>query len=137
MITSDKQYAVAKGKLAMLDESLARELDDGVPNVIRETKEGQLQSLIADVRKEIEEYEALKSTRPDELEIRSIQDLMVTPIRYRIAARMSVHAFGRKVGVSERQIHRYEAESYRNTNTRTLTKILEKLDISLDGHIAS
>ncbi len=62
---------------------------------------------------------------------------MLTPIRYRIASHMSVDAFSRKVGVSARQIHRYEAEHYSNTNTSTLTKILEKLDVNLDGHVAS
>ncbi len=136
MITSDRQYAAAKEKLALLEESLVQELDSAVPDIIRETSEGQLQSLVTEVRSEIEEYESLKSTRLGELEIHSIQDLMITPIRYRIASNMSVEAFGRKVGVSVRQIHRYEAENYGNANTSTLIKILEKLDVSLDGHIS-
>ena len=137
MITSDKQYAAAKDKLAMLEESLAKEPDNTVPDIISETSEGQLQSLIDEVISDIEEYEILKSTKLEDLTIQSIHDLMVTPIRYRIASRMSVEAFGRKVGVSVRQIHRYEAENYSNANTRTLTKILEKLDVSLGGHIGS
>ena len=61
---------------------------------------------------------------------------MVTPIRYRIISHMSVDAFSLKVGVSARQIHRYEAANYSNANTSTLTKILEKLDVSLDGHVS-
>ena len=61
---------------------------------------------------------------------------MVTPIRYRIVSHMSVDAFSHKVGISARQIHRYEAANYSNANTSTLTKILEKLDVSLDGRVS-
>ena len=139
MITSNKQYATGKKKLAMLEESLAEAKEqpiNSVPDIIRETNEGQLQSLIDEIRAEIEEHEKLKSAKLKELKIHSIHDLMVTPIRYRIASHMSVEDFGRKVGVSERQIHRYEAENYSNANTSTLIKILEKLDVTLDGHIA-
>ncbi len=72
MITSDKQYKATKEKLAMLEESLAKEPVNTAPDIIRETNEGQLQSLIAEVREEIKEYEKLKSTKLEELEIHSI-----------------------------------------------------------------
>ena len=63
-------------------------------------------------------------------------DLMIVPIRYRIAANMSIDAFSRKVGVSARQIARYETENYQNTNSRTLQKIFKILDIQLNGKVA-
>lgn len=73
MITSDRQYAAAKEKLALLEESLAQEPDNAVPDIIRETSEGQLQSLVTEVRSEIEEYESLKSTRnPGFYDLRSL-----------------------------------------------------------------
>jgi len=137
MITSDKQYAASKEQLAMLGESLSAENDKAIPEIVKNASKAQLKSLVAEVQAEIAEYENLKSIKLEELEIHSIHDLMVTPIRYRIASHMSVDAFSRKVGVSARQIHRYEAENYSNVNTSTLTKILEKLDVSLDGHIVS
>ncbi|MDH5415201.1 MAG: helix-turn-helix domain-containing protein [Flavobacteriaceae bacterium] len=137
MITSDKQYAASKEQLTMLQESLSVENDKDIPEIIKNASKEQLKSLISDIQAEIDEYEKLKSIKLEELEIHSIQDLMVTPIRYRIVSHMSVDAFSRKVGVSARQIHRYEAENYSNVNTSTLTKILEKLDVSLDGHVSS
>lgn len=137
MITSDKQYAASMEQLTMLQESLSMESDQVVPEIIKNASKEQLKSLIAEVQADIDEYEKLKSIKLEELEIHSIQDLMVTPIRYRIVSHMSVDAFSRKVGVSARQIHRYEAENYSNVNTSTLTKILEKLDVSLDGHVSS
>ncbi len=128
MITSGRQYAASQKQLAMLSEAVQARTQEDLPEVIKETGQAQLQSLIEDIGAEIREYEALKASSPEELEIHSIQDLMVTPIRYRIASHMSVDAFSRKVGVSARQILRYEAECYSNTSTPTLTKILEKID---------
>jgi transcriptional regulator with XRE-family HTH domain len=61
---------------------------------------------------------------------------MVVPIRYRIASHMSIDAFSRKVGISARQIIRYERDKYQNTNSSTLRKILDVLNIHLDGKIA-
>lgn len=137
MITSDKQCNTAKMKLTDLETSLQQGADSSLPDIIRETSEGQLKSLMSDIRSEIEEYERLKSSSLEDLRIQSFQDVLLTPIRYRIASKMSVEAFGRKVGVSARQLHRYESENYSNVNTRTLTKILDKLDVHLDGKVAS
>jgi len=137
MITSDKQYAASREQLTMLRESLFVENDKTIPEIIKSASKDQLKNLIAEVQAAIDEYEKLKSIKLEELEIHSIQDLIVTPIRYRIVSHMSVDAFSRKVGVSARQIHRYEAENYSNVNASTLTKILEKLDVNLDGHVSS
>ena len=55
MITSDKQHAAAQNKLTLLEASLAQKPDSALPDIIRETSAGQLQSLIAELRAEIEE----------------------------------------------------------------------------------
>ena len=65
-----------------------------------------------------------------------MNDLLVAPIRYRLANHMSIEGFGRKVGVSARQIARYEKEEYQNINTSTLQKILRNMDVHIDGKIA-
>ena len=136
MITSDKQYATAKEQLTMLTTSLSSPKKKDVPGLIEKAGKAQLQELISEIQLNIKEYDALKNSEPSDIEIHSLNDLMIAPIRYRIAAHMSVDAFGRKVGVSARQIARYELESYQNTNSSTLRKILEVLNIHLDGKVA-
>ena len=136
MITSDKQYDSAKEKLSMLTESLSAPAKKGVPKEIEKANKVQVQELIDEIQMEIEEYAGLKNGDPSDIKIQSIDDLMITPIRYRIAAHMSVDAFGRKVGVSARQIARYEQAQYQNTTASTLRKILEQLDIQIDGKVA-
>ncbi|MBT3205114.1 MAG: helix-turn-helix transcriptional regulator [Gammaproteobacteria bacterium] len=136
MITSNKQYVAATEQLAMLNASLSSPKKKGVPELVEKAGKAQLQELISEIQLNIEEYDALKDSKPSDIEIHSLDDLMVLPIRYRIAAHMSIDAFSRKVGVSARQIARYERESYQNTNSSTLRKILGVLDIHLDGKIA-
>jgi len=136
MITSDKQYAAAKEQLVMLTGSLSSPKKKDVLDLIEKAGKAQLQELIDEIQLNMEEYDALKDSDPSDIEIHSLDDLMITPIRYRIAAHMSIDAFGRKVWISARQIARYELEGYRNTNTSTLRKILEVLNIHLDGKVA-
>ena len=136
MITSNRQYEAAKKQLAMLEESLSAPKKKAVPDAVRQAAKAQTQELMAEIQESIDEYEALRNSKPTDVEIRSLDDLMVAPIRYRIAARMSLDEFGRKVGVSARQIARYELEGYRNINTSTFQKILKELNLRLDGSVA-
>ena len=89
-----------------------------------------------EIQKDINEYEALKNSNSTAVEIHSLDDLMIAPIRYRIAAHMSIDEFSRKVGVSARQIVRYENEGYQNITSSTLQKILKGLNIHLEGKVA-
>lgn len=136
MITSDRQYDAAKHQLARLAESLAAPTKANVPDIIASVGRGQTEDLVAEIQRSIEEYEQLKNTRLEDIEIHSLEDLITTPIRYRIVARMSVDEFSRKVGVSARQIMRYESEGYQNITSNNLKKILKGLNIRLEGKIA-
>jgi len=136
MITSDKQYKASKEQLAMLSESMTSTRKEEVPEVIETASKAQIQELMDEIQLSVEEYEKLKSSKPSDIEIHSLDDLMVVPIRYRISAHMSIDAFSRKVGISARQIARYETESYQNTNSSTLRKILGVLEINLNGKVA-
>ena len=136
MITSDKQFEAAKHQLALLAESLAAPNKTDVPDVIAQAGRAQIEDLMAEIQRSIDEYEQLKNSHPMDVEIHSLDDLMTAPIRYRIAAHMSVDEFGRKVGVSARQIIRYESEGYQNITSSTLQKILKALNIRLEGKVA-
>ena len=138
MITSDKQYAAAKEQLSMLVQSLSAPVKKDVPAVIQEAAKSQIKELIAEIQEKTDEYSKLVKNHNDGvvIEIRSLGDLLVAPIRYRLANHMSIEAFGRKVGISARQIARYEKEEYQNITTSTLQKIWGNLDIHIDGKIA-
>jgi DNA-binding XRE family transcriptional regulator len=81
----------------------------------------------------MKDYEQLEKTQTKELRIFSLHALRVAPIRYRIAAHMTIEAFARLVLVHSRQIARYESEDYQNGSWDTLLKILERLDVKIEG----
>jgi len=129
MITSDKQYAASKKQLAMLTKSLKAPPKKNVPVLIAKAGKAQLQELIAEIRAEMKEYDELRNSNLSDIAIHSLDDLMVAPIRYRLASRMSIDTFSRKVGVSA-------TEKYSNINSSTFRQILDGLNINLDGHVS-
>lgn len=137
MITSDKQYEAAKQQLNMLNDSLRAPSKVDVPAIVLEAGMAQVLELLDEIKTNIKEYEKLKNSQLSDIEIHSLEDLMITPIRYRIAAKMSIDTFSHKVGISARQIIRYEKEEYKNAKTTTLNKILDKLDIHIDGRVGN
>ena len=136
MITSDKQYKASKKQLAMLMKSSKAPAKKAVPEIIANAGKAQLQELISKVEEQMQEFDALKNSELADLKIHSLEDLVLSPIRYRLAAHMSIESFGRKVGVSARQIARYESEKYSNINIKTFRQILKGIDIILDGNFA-
>lgn len=135
MIKSQKQYLAAQDKIKMLKEAQAAPIQSHVPTVVAKAARGQTGELLAEIEKEVSEYETLKNQPGEEIPIASMEDLMSAPIRYRIAKNMTVEEFSRKVNVHSRQIARYETEEYRHTTIETLLKILKKLDVHLSGNL--
>ena len=121
----------------MLIQSLRAPRIKEVPTVIEEAAKSQVKELITEIKAEIDEYTQLIKNDTSNLviEIHSLDDLLSAPIRYRLASHMSIESFSRKVGVSARQIARYEKEKYQNINASTLQKILRTLNIRIDGKI--
>lgn len=64
MITSDKQYEAAKKQLAMLTESLSSPAKKGVPDEIEQACRAQTQELIGEIQESVNEYHALRNSRP-------------------------------------------------------------------------
>ncbi|STX55750.1 Helix-turn-helix [Legionella beliardensis] len=135
MITSDKQYAAAREQLNRLQQYLSTPLRKDVPVSIAEASKRQTQELIHEIQKNIDEYLKLTESKGAAIEIHSLEDLLSAPIRYRLATKMTIESFGQKVGVSPRQIARYEKETYQNISTSTFQRILGNLKININGKI--
>jgi DNA-binding Xre family transcriptional regulator len=135
MITSTKQIEVAKGKVKLLKDSLRAKTSSGIPKELVNATRGQISELISEIEAEIKEFELLQSTSLEKFHVRSFEDLMLTPIRIRLAQKMTVEEFAHQVGVHSRQIARYEAQNYTNLNTLTLLKIFKKLSAHIDAFV--
>lgn len=131
MITSENQLNVTKTKISDLKESLKSSQRKDVKAVFASAARLQTEALIKDLEAQVEEYNSLKDDGVKAIKILSPSDWLLLPIRFRIAKRMTRDSFSKLVGVSERQIARYEAEDYENIQSDTLKQILEKLPISV------
>ena len=136
MIVSQQQHTATKTKLKMLQDSLSAPPRKGVPEKFVQAALAQTRELMGEMQAEIDEYETITTSDPAQITVNSVEDLLVAPVRYRLASHISVERFARTVGVGVRQIFRYEQEGYRNCSVPNLTKILERLNIRLYGHIA-
>ena len=135
MITSDKQCRVAEEKLKMLEDALNAPKKPDVSEVIARAARMQTKELIDELQGEIDEYRKVGKMKPSEIPIKTIDDLMVVPIRYRIASHLSVDKFARLVEISPRQILRYESQAYQNSSIINFKKILERINIKLEGKV--
>ena len=135
MIRSEKQYEAAKKQLATLREGLSSKGKPKVPEALARAAKGQTAELASEIEKEIKEYDLLQKTSLKEIPIHSLRDLRLAPIRYRIAAQMTIEGFARLVHIHSRQIARYESEDYQNVTWDTLLKILERLNVKIEGKV--
>lgn len=127
MITSDIQLKVTKKKISRLQESLNTEENKKVKDVFRKAAKAQTMNLINELKKEIKDYEELKSNGPDFITVHDDNDLFLLPLKYRLAKGLSRAEFAALVQVGERQIARYEADLYQNINVRTFRLIMSHL----------
>ena len=136
MIVSQQQYTATAKKLKMLQDSLSAPPREGVPEEFVQAAFAQTRELIGELQAEIDEYDRITTSDPAVIPVNSIEDLLVAPIRYRLASHKSLETFARAVDISVRQIFRYEQEGYRNCSVPNLTKILAKLKLQVHGHNA-
>ena len=131
MITSERQLNTTKKKIVSLKESLV-EMKKSASGILGNSAVIQIEALIQELESEVLEYEKLYAEGLDAIDIQSPEEIMLLPIKYRIAKHLTKEAFAKKVDVSVRMISRYEAEGYTNINGETFKKILQNLPVKLN-----
>ena len=67
MITSDKQYAASKKQLMMFSASMAASRKEDVPDFIEQAGMAQMQELVDEIQRDIEEYDQLRENKPSDV----------------------------------------------------------------------
>jgi hypothetical protein len=114
MIKSDRQLAITKKKITSLQDSLKKIKEAVKSNLLLKASKIQTQALIQELQDEVAEYEKLCSKGLEAIEIDDIADVMLIPIKYRIAKKMTQESFAKEVDIPLRMIARYESEGYKN-----------------------
>ncbi len=140
MITNDRQYKIAKSQIDNFQQSLdilaltsstAKNIHPKLLEVQKNAIEAQLNDLIS----EAQEYEDLKAGKIAITEVNNLKDLPLALIKARIANGLTQADLAEKVGVKMQQIQRYEAEKYDSASVKTLLKIAEHLNISINADV--
>lgn len=135
MITSDRQLSVTKNKIETLKESLKNLNEDARGKLLAKAAKIQTLALIQELESEVFGYEELKTKGLDAIELNDLSEIMLIPIKYRIAKKMTQESFAKTVEIPLRMIARYESESYRNITGENFHKILQKLHLKIPGKL--
>ena len=94
--------------------------------LITKAQEDALQSQLADLKEQLQEYEALRAGHFDLDTLNVVAELPTVLIKARIAQGLRQKDLAERLGLKEQQIQRYEATDYA---TASLTRIKEVANV--------
>ena len=140
MIANERQYRIAR-KQALSFAHAIEEFDDksaeradAHPRLLQAEREA-MESQLADLREELEEYERLKSAGLSVISVASFEGLADGLIKARIAGGLSQRALTERLKLKEQQIQRYEAERYASASYRRLCQVARALEVRIESEI--
>ena len=100
--------------------------------LIAKAQEDAVSSQLEDLKREMREYESLKTSEfpIDELEV--VSGLPSMLIKARIARGMSQRDLAERIGLKEQQIQRYEATDYASASLSRIREIVSGLSGGVD-----
>ncbi len=134
MIFSDRQYAVSKEQLNNLrNAALADRVGEGKLDWLKQIEADALQSQIADIQREMAEYDFLKSGAAGFTEEFAFEDLPRVLIQARIARGLSQTDLAESLGLKAQQVQRYEATSYMSASLARLMDVANILRVRVSA----
>jgi DNA-binding XRE family transcriptional regulator len=132
MIKNELQYKLTKSSAENFEKRLhwLREnpgAQDQLDPILAKAEEDGLQSMIDELREEIQEYERTKQGDVDMTSLTSVHMVPSTLIRARIARGLSQRQLAQLVGLKEQQIQRYESNDYSNVDLGRVQEIARAL----------
>ena len=140
MITNERQYRITRKKALRFADAIkafdARtdERADVHPRLLQAEREA-MESQLADLRAELDEYEQLKSAGLSVIPVASLEELAEGLIKARIAGGLSQRSLARRLKLREQQIQRYEADRYASASYRRLCQVARALDVRVENEL--
>ncbi len=105
------------------------------PRLVQAEREA-MESQLADLCEELEEYERLKSADLSVISVDSFEELAEGLIKARIAAGLSQRALAQRLELKAQQIQRYEAERYASASYQRLCEIARALGVRSETRLS-
>src|SRR2546428_2171635 len=116
MITNERQHRITRAEIERFDEALAHAVEERpaarVDPRLHQAMIDGLQSQRDDLREELREYEALREGKVKRRVLTSLLELPTALIEGRIVSRLTQKELGKRLGVPEQQVQRYEKTRY-------------------------
>ena len=140
MITNERQYRITRKK-ALSFSRVLQEFDaraderTDVHARLLQAERAAMESQLADLREELDEYELLKSAHMSVISVASFEELADGLIKARIAGGLSQRALAERLKLKEQQIQRYEAERYASASYQRLCQVARALEVRIENEI--
>ena len=132
MIANEREYRITKAAAKKFEQAV-KNFDESPaahrkahPRLVQAEKEG-IASQLATLRRELREYERLRSGRV-RISLREVEQLPRKLVRARIAAGLTQEALAEKLGLKRQQIQRYEASEYASASLTTIRQIAQAIE---------
>jgi ribosome-binding protein aMBF1 (putative translation factor) len=142
MIQGEEQYRHTKAQAARFEKALSEFDHDpkshpgGHPRLVRAQREA-MESQLACLRREVEEYERLRQGAEVPLDVESLEELPDRLIQARIAAGLTHKQLAERLRMKEQQIQRYEGTRYASASLSRLIEVARALRDRTEGVVAS
>jgi len=139
MIKNDRQYRVTKSQLRAFEQSLEQSRSAKPPSdidpAIVEAHKRALRSQRDELRRQIEEYEALQKGDVVMFETDDLAELPSILIKARIASNLTQKDLAKRLGVKEQQVQRWEANDYSGASFTALKDVMARLGVEIREEI--
>jgi ribosome-binding protein aMBF1 (putative translation factor) len=136
MIKNAREYQITRAQAVRFERELKTKGDPGADAALAQLEREAARSQLADLRADIEDYDALESGRVKVLEVDDLEDLPQALIRARIAARLSQRELADRLKLKEQQIQRYEATDYASASLARVLEVARALGLKLRQDVA-
>ena len=137
MIKNERQYRITRAQVERFERTIKElrsrsQTESNVHPLIAKAQEDAVSSQLEDLKREMREYESLKTSEfpIDELEV--VSGLPSMLIKARIARGMSQRDLAERIGLKEQQIQRYEATDYASASLSRIREIVSGLSGGVD-----
>jgi ribosome-binding protein aMBF1 (putative translation factor) len=137
MIKNERQYLITRAQAKKFKEAIAaleNKANDTHP-LLAKAQRDALESQLAELNAQLEEYEKLRAGKLRKLKKSSFQDLPIELIRARIAKGITQKDLAKKLGVKEQQIQRYEETDYASASLTRVNEVIKALEIEVKEEI--
>jgi FixJ family two-component response regulator len=133
MIENEHQYRVTKREIQRFEEAIAAHEGEAAadtrtaPVLLAAVGDG-LRSQLDSLRREVDEYEALRASASELPDLTAIERLPDMLIRGRIAAGLTHKQLAARLGIKEQQVQRYEATRYASASHRRMKELARAIN---------